>query len=183
MSKHRYGKEITGQCTICHAEGKTEIHHIISQAKIERIKPHEHGGNLDLKTNPGNLIELCVPCHDLTSHSWYRAKMIAEGKSKTVRKKGKRRRHYTKAENNGKPCLGTSKGGRPCGNKGLKTNGYCKTHQYQYEENKNLPDLHDEGRLDEFEIDEIMLWRELGIEPDIEMFKDKSERWKRRWLS
>ena len=82
--------EIMGKCTICHAEGKTEIHHIISQAKIERIKPHEHGGNLDLKTNPGNLIELCVPCHDLTSHSWYRAKMIAEGKSKTVRKKGKK---------------------------------------------------------------------------------------------
>ena len=24
MTKYRYAKEITGQCTICHAEGKTE---------------------------------------------------------------------------------------------------------------------------------------------------------------
>tara|TARA_B110000438_G_scaffold213402_1_gene205639 strand:- start:404 stop:742 length:339 start_codon:yes stop_codon:yes gene_type:complete len=112
--------------------------------------------------------------------------MIAEGKSKTVRKKGKKRRQYTKAENNGKPCLGTSKGGRPCGNKGLKTNGYCKTHQYQYEEikeNHTPVGLHDEGYLEEFEVDEIMLWRELGIEPDVEMFKDKSDAWKKRWLN
>ena len=186
MPKLRYTKEITEICNICGHKGKTEIHHIISQAKIERIKSHEHGADLDLTNNHGNLIELCVPCHDLTSHSWYRSKMIAEGKTKTVRKKGNRRRHYTKAENNGKPCLGTSKGGRPCGNKGLKTNGYCKTHQDQFEENKDtqIPvGLHDEGYMEEFEVDEIMLWRELGIEPDVEMFKDKSDAWKKRWLT
>ena len=184
--KFRYGKEITEICTICGYEGKTEIHHIIGQARIDRIKPHQHGGNLDLKNNQGNLIELCVPCHDLTGHSWIRMKMIAAGKSKTVNKKRKKQRGYSTADHNGKPCLGTSKGGRPCGNKGLKKNGYCKTHQYQFKEKKEFqksPDLHDEGYLEEFEIDEIMLWRELGTKPDVEMFKDKSAAWKKRWLS
>jgi hypothetical protein len=189
MAKLRYTKEITEICKICGYEGKTEIHHIISQAKIERIKPHEHGAELDLTNNHGNLIELCVPCHDLTSHSWYRAKMIAEGKSNTTtknRRNRRRRNNYIKAENNGKPCLGYCKDGRPCKNKGLISNGYCKTHQNQFKENKNIQKpvgLHDEGRLEEFEIDEIMLWRELGIEPDIQMFKDKSDEWKKRWLT
>ena len=44
----------------------------------------------------------------------------------------------------------SSKGGRPCGNKGHKKNGYCKTHQYQFEDKKEIqksPDLHDESNL------------------------------------
>ena len=185
MTEYRYGKEITGICTICKYEGRTEIHHIISQAKIKTLKPNQHGGNLDLKNNQGNLIELCVPCHDLTNHSIYRAKMIAEGKSNTVNRKRRKRRRYSKADHNGKPCLGKRKDGKPCRNKGLKTNGFCITHQYQYVEKKDiqkLPSLHEEGYLEEFEIDEIMLWKELGIEPDFELFKDKSDAWKDRWL-
>ena len=62
----RYGVEVTGVCKICKAEGYTEMHHIISQAKIDKL------GREDLRTNAGNIVELCKECHDLTDSSSYR---------------------------------------------------------------------------------------------------------------
>lgn len=59
----RYGVEVTGTCRICGAEGMTEMHHIISQAKAKKIDRE------DLITNPGNIVELCLECHDLTDSS------------------------------------------------------------------------------------------------------------------
>ena len=58
--EERYGVEVTGKCRICGFEGKTEMHHIISQAKIAKLK------RPDLLTNPGNIVELCLECHDWT---------------------------------------------------------------------------------------------------------------------
>ena len=34
----RYGREVTGQCQVCGYKGKTQIHHIISQHTIEKLK-------------------------------------------------------------------------------------------------------------------------------------------------
>ena len=62
----RYGVPVTGVCRICRSEGYTEMHHIISQAKIKKLCRD------DLLTNPGNIVELCRECHDLTDSSSYR---------------------------------------------------------------------------------------------------------------
>ena len=62
----RYGVEVKGVCRICGHEGYTELHHIISQAKIDKL------GREDLRTNAGNIVELCKECHDLTDSSSYR---------------------------------------------------------------------------------------------------------------
>ena len=62
----RYGVEVTGKCQICGDEGKTEMHHIISTAVIERIE------RPDLLTNSGNIVELCREHHKLTSSHIYR---------------------------------------------------------------------------------------------------------------
>jgi len=67
MADIRYGKEVTGECKICGHIGRTQIHHIISQAQCNKLE------RPDLLTNQGNLIELCVPCHDMTSSSLFKA--------------------------------------------------------------------------------------------------------------
>ena len=36
--EERHGVEVTGVCKICQAKGETEMHHIISQSKIEKEK-------------------------------------------------------------------------------------------------------------------------------------------------
>lgn len=59
----RYGVEVTGICRICSFEGYTEMHHIISQARCIKL------GRDDLISNPGNIVELCKPCHDQTTAS------------------------------------------------------------------------------------------------------------------
>jgi len=59
----RYGVEVTGVCRICQTDGFTEMHHIISQAKAKKL------GREDLLTNPGNIVELCIECHELTDSS------------------------------------------------------------------------------------------------------------------
>ena len=53
-------------CRICGSEGYTEWHHIISQGYA---KKHDEKG---LIRNPGNVVELCKPCHNKTpaSMSW-----------------------------------------------------------------------------------------------------------------
>ena len=50
-------------CRICGSEGYTEWHHIISQGYA---KKHDEKG---LIRNPGNVVELCKPCHNKTPAS------------------------------------------------------------------------------------------------------------------
>ena len=61
-------------CRICQEKGDTQWHHIISQAKSKRID------RLDLISNFDNVVELCVPCHDLTTSSGIYRQKQAEKK-------------------------------------------------------------------------------------------------------
>jgi len=50
-----------GVCRICEYKGKTDWHHIISQHHAKKY------GKKNLLTNPGNVVELCRPCHRQTT--------------------------------------------------------------------------------------------------------------------
>ncbi len=89
----RYGVEVTGVCRICgRSETTTEMHHIISQARINKMtakeldhllpgvirvsdKPLQRGLTIEGKRSlavekmPGNIVELCGGCHDMTTAS------------------------------------------------------------------------------------------------------------------
>ena len=52
-----------GECVICGAKGYTEWHHIISQHRCK-----EEGLDHYIKMR-SNVVELCKPCHDLTTAS------------------------------------------------------------------------------------------------------------------
>jgi hypothetical protein len=122
----RYGKEVTGACKICQAEGKTEMHHIISQSKIKMIE------RPDLTTNPANIIELCKKCHDLTDSSSYRRWMMQKEPNRRRGRKGIPSRIEERMKNEGLfPCAGHTVGGRRCRNAVVKEGEHCRTHQYQ----------------------------------------------------
>ena len=128
----RYGKEVTGICKICEAEGYTEIHHIISQSKIRKLN------RPDLTTNPNNLIELCKTCHDWTDSStyslWYRRQGGTNGGKRKRRTREEVKEHRkAKRERRGLlQCKGHIKNGRRCEmGVGKKTIGYCNIHRYQ----------------------------------------------------
>ena len=57
------------ECKICGTEGYTEWHHIISQHRC-REEGLEH-----LLSARSNVVELCKPCHDLTTASMLRKNM------------------------------------------------------------------------------------------------------------
>jgi hypothetical protein len=57
------------ECKICGTEGYTEWHHIISQHRC-REEGLEH-----LLSARTNVVELCKPCHDLTTASMLRKNM------------------------------------------------------------------------------------------------------------
>ena len=87
-------------------------------------------------------------------------------------------------------CEGFTLKGRRCKHKGVYKDGYCDQHLGQLvkegtKENtaESIPGLHDEGHLEEHELDEIWMWKELGVKPDASMFSDKSRAWKKRWLN
>jgi hypothetical protein len=124
----RYGIEVTGVCKICEAEGKTEMHHIISQSKIKMIERPE------LTTNPANIIELCKKCHDLTDSSSYRRWMMESEPNRRRGRKGIPSHLQERMKNEGSfPCAGYTRigGGRRCRKAVVKEGGYCSTHQYQ----------------------------------------------------
>ena len=60
----RYGVKVTGTCRICGFEGKTEMHHIISQARCKKI------GKDDWIKNEGNIVELCKNATTTPLHPW-----------------------------------------------------------------------------------------------------------------
>jgi hypothetical protein len=124
--EERHGVEVTGVCKICQAEGKTEMHHIISQSKIEKLE------RPDLLTNPNNIIELCKQCHLWTDSSiyrkWYREVQHYGTRSREqVRLSRVERRKKKGLEK----CEGHIKSGRPC-EIGVKKRGqYCRYHRWQ----------------------------------------------------
>ena len=71
-----------GMCRICNYRGKTDWHHIISQHHAKKYDKK------DLLTNPGNVVELCRPCHRQTTSS--KSRYILEKK----RNKGKKFWHF-----------------------------------------------------------------------------------------
>jgi len=145
----RYGKEITGNCAICldcgrKTRGKTQIHHIISQAKISRLEQGDHGFDMNLERNNGNLVELCVECHDLTDSSAFRrwrinqeGKTRSKGITKLLGLPAKDRvelwqfllREWESMDNN--TCRGITSNWRRCKNSEDLVDGFCEHHFQQ----------------------------------------------------
>jgi 5-methylcytosine-specific restriction endonuclease McrA len=69
-------------CRICGTKGYTEWHHIISQSYAKKNNQKE------LIRNPGNVVELCKPCHEKTpaSMSW----KYLSSKERKAKKKSRR---------------------------------------------------------------------------------------------
>jgi len=59
-----------GKCRICSNVGYTEWHHIISQGHAKKTN------QLDLLNNPGNIVELCKSCHNQTTASKSRFRLM-----------------------------------------------------------------------------------------------------------
>ena len=122
----RFGVEVTGKCRICHDEGRTEMHHIISVSAIERMdRP-------DLLTNLGNIVELCVPCHRKTDSHRYRQwrEDLDAGVDPDARTK--RRRKAVRMKFKGRyRCSGTTKRGSPCKYRVEEEGGFCQYHSKQ----------------------------------------------------
>ena len=149
----RYGVEVTGKCRICGKRGKTEMHHIISQAMSDKI------GKEELKTNPGNIVELCVPCHKLTSSHLFRKwieKNNIDPKNPVRKRQTKRRKKAYRMANPGKfRCNGTKKNGKSCRNRVETEDAYCKYHTDQAP--TESVDERELWELDEEELDTLML--------------------------
>ncbi len=211
MQNGKYGAERNLVCTTCGREnlGRTDLHHVIGQAFIKTkakrwqleylangILTDDYMKNMKnseiinvlVNKNSRNILEMCQTCHKMTTS--YQQYLDFKNKSskpkESKRRKGKNRK-WTK-----KQCLGVNTKGEQCKKRnGVFTNGYCHHHIDQFgkeiipeeiDEN-NLPKLHDEGWLEEFEVEEIAMWKQFGMEPDRSLFKDKSDAWKKRWLS
>jgi len=147
----RYGKEVTGVCQICGSKGKTEIHHIISKAKIGRIKKGEHNHDQDLMKNQGNLVELCIPCHEQTdSHvywRWYqknsknsairseiqKAVQMSDSEKEKFGYKGVPSASRRRTRRRRNQCKGVKADGNRCGqkNRAIPKDGYCYSHKDQ----------------------------------------------------
>lgn len=105
--KKRYGVDVTGICRICGYEGKTEMHHIISQARCKKIRKEE------LINNPGNIVELCKNCHDNTTASMAHAKLSKIEYIREYKFDGldpnKCRIVYSKGKKKGQQCIRPAK--------------------------------------------------------------------------
>lgn len=100
--KKRYGVTVTGICRICGDEGKTEMHHIISQARCRKI------GKEEWLNNSGNIVELCKKCHDNTTASLAYAKLSRIAFSQEYKFEGldpnKCKIVYSKGKKKGQQC-------------------------------------------------------------------------------
>ena len=77
-----------GACKICEKRGYTEWHHIISQYHSIRT------GQEHLLQNPNNVIELCRRCHNQTTASMVRKRLLKEGVPMRIRSGRSRRARY-----------------------------------------------------------------------------------------
>ena len=115
-----YGFTKIGKCRICLANGYTEVHHIISQSMCDKME------RPDLKTNQGNLVELCKSCHDLTNHSYYREDRLSEKE----RRRNRAATNARKRQMNGKfICAGFKKNGGRCSKTVRRKGSFCPTHR------------------------------------------------------
>ena len=71
----------TGICTICKKKGLTEWHHIISQHHAKKT------GRKDLISNPDNVVELCRSCHNQTTASMVRKRLMREERGKVIQRR------------------------------------------------------------------------------------------------
>jgi len=78
----------SGYCRICNSKGYTEWHHIISQHHARKTNQHR------LIQNPGNVVELCKPCHNQTSASKSRYLFEKNSNRKTQRSNRKTNRFW-----------------------------------------------------------------------------------------
>ena len=84
----------TGICTICKKKGKTDWHHIISQHHAKKT------GRKDLISNPDNVVELCRSCHNQTTASMVRKRLMREESGKAIQRRrnlNEQKRKETKA--------------------------------------------------------------------------------------
>jgi hypothetical protein len=208
----RYGREVTGQCQVCGYKGKTQIHHIISQHTIEKLKEGQHGFNFDLKKNPGNLSELCEQCHRLT-HSYFFHNWMESLDQEQFEKTRNHRSNYKKKRNSGRGtrtkrsqrrkfrCIGINAKGEQCGIKVETKDTFCKLHKNQSSsKNSNVPNYRDypmpplrgwhEDRWEEPILDAEEMSCLQGIHQGwmkvddyaLNLFAEWPEAWKRRWL-
>ena len=196
----RYGVfEVQGKCRICEHEGKTHVHHIISQAKTDRLTPGEHNFDTNLKKNLGNMVELCVRCHDQTSHSIYRRTRMLEKELNQKNKGESRGSRRRRSRRTGNRCIGLKKNGDRCGQKNqeIPEGGYCWNHydqalpghpQFSGPDYMNSPppELYDEENfLDDEKIAALQDLHQIGGKPgnyELNLFSEWSEAWQRRWL-
>jgi len=78
----------SGACKICEKRGYTEWHHIISRNHSIRT------GQEHLLENPNNVIELCRVCHNQTTASMVRKRLLKEGRRTRENSSKSRRIRY-----------------------------------------------------------------------------------------
>ena len=89
----------TGICTICKKKGRTEWHHIISQHHAKKT------GQKDLISNPDNVVELCRSCHNQTTASMVRKRLMREERRISIQRRrdlNEQKRKETKAREKAK---------------------------------------------------------------------------------
>ena len=89
----------TGICTICKKKGLTEWHHIISQHHAKKT------GRKDLISNPDNVVELCRSCHNQTTASMVRKRLMREERGISIQRRrdlNEQKRKETKARGKAK---------------------------------------------------------------------------------
>jgi len=146
----RFGVEVTGRCRICGAEGRTEMHHIISASRIAKmdrvdlerlyrgVVPTSHDTDIGfdhlrqdvLESLPANIIELCVPCHRDTDSHRYRQWSEDLEAGRDPKKRAKRRKKAIRMKFQGRfRCSGTTKRGTSCRYRVEVEGGYCHYHE------------------------------------------------------
>ena len=89
----------TGICTICKKKGRTEWHHIISQHHAKKT------GQKNLISNPDNVVELCRSCHNQTTASMVRKRLMREERGISIQRRrdlNEQKRKETKAREKAK---------------------------------------------------------------------------------
>ena len=175
MAKKRYDVEVTGICRICGREDlPTEMHHVISRNQINNASKQDllylvpgiiRAGTPILQSSPtvddlrkyainnlpGNIVELCGGCHDLTrSSDLWRKNQIKREKRKIREENNPRPKSKYRGGNWGKnrervrkkreaarkkkglfQCEGKIRSGRRCEKSVTKEGDYCNLHLRQ----------------------------------------------------
>jgi len=159
----RFGVHVTGMCRICGAEGRTEMHHIISASRLGEMDRvdlmrlvtgllrrrglksldenewHETLSDDELRKRcieqmPTNLVELCVPCHRDTDSHRYRQWREDLQAGRDPDARAKRIKKAIRMKFQGRfRCSGTTKRGTSCRYRVEVEGGYCHYHEPRHE--------------------------------------------------